>query len=156
MSTLRSKFSHLIEQFINYRSASGSWNEGCYGLNIKLFDHFCADNYQHSTILTQQMLDAWCSKRDTETIRSYDTRVRVIRIFIEYLRSRDLTDILPPARLKPEPITYAPYAFEEEELQHFYHECDNIQPYLGRRTSIIRKYTIPVFFRLLYSTGTYN
>ena len=66
---------------------------------------------------------------------------------------RDLTDVLPPAVLRPEPRTYTPYAFEEDELNRFFHVCDSIQPYLGRRASVIRKFTVPVFFRLLYSTG---
>lgn len=153
MNQFRSGFSKLIERFIEYHKASGSWNEPCYGLNIKLFDHFCADNYQSSTVLAQEMVDAWCAKRDTETNRSYETRTRIIRTFIDYLRSRDLTDVLPPSALKPEPKTYTPYAFEEDELKRFFHECDSIQPYLGRRASIIRKFTVPVFFRLLYSTG---
>lgn len=153
MSQFRSGFSKLIERFIEYRKTSGSWNEPCYGLNIKLFDHFCAGNYCSSTILTQEMVDAWCAKRDTETNRSYETRTRVIRTFINYLRCRDLTDVLPPAALRPEPKTYTPYAFEEDELKRFFHECDSIPPYLGRRASVIRKFTVPVFFRLLYSTG---
>ena len=153
MIQFRSDFSKLIERFIEYRKASGSWNEPCYGLNIKLFDHFCADNYQLSTVLTQEMVDVWCAKRDTETNRSYETRTRVIRTFINYLRCRELSDVLPPAVLRPEPQTYLPYAFEEDELKRFFHVCDSIQPYLGRRASVIRKFTVPVFFRLLYSTG---
>lgn len=153
MSLFRSGFSKLIEQFIEYRKASGSWNKSSYGLNIKLFDHFCASNYQSSTVPTQEMVDAWCSKRHTETNRSCETRTRVIRIFINYLRCRDITSILPPAALRAEPITYTPYAFDEDEMKRFFHECDSIQPYLGMRASVIRKFTVPVFFRLLYSTG---
>ena len=153
MSQLRSSFSNLIEQFIEYRKASGSWNEPNYGLNIRLFDHFCADNYPANMKLTQVMVDTWCVKRTTETNRSNCTRTQVIRVFINHLRNRNLTDVLPPVVLKPEPSAYIPYAFEEDELKRFFHACDSIQPYLGRRASVIRKFTIPVFFRLLYSTG---
>jgi len=153
MSQFRSNFSKMIERFIDYRKASGSWNEPCYGLNIKLFDHFCADNYPPDVTLTQEMVDSWCAKRDTETNRSYETRTRVVRTFIDYLQCRDLTDVLPPAVLRPEPRIYTPYAFEEDELKHFFHVCDSIQPYLGRQASLIRKFTVPVFFRFLYSTG---
>jgi len=153
MSQFRSSFSKLIEQFIEYRKASGSWNESCYGINIKLFDHFCADNYPANMELTQMTVDAWCAKRTTETNLSCKSRTQVIRVFINYLRDRSLTDVLPPITLKSEPSTYIPYAFEEEELKRFFHSCDSIQPYLNRRASIIRKYTIQVFFRLLYSTG---
>ena len=153
MSQFKSNFSKLIEQFIEYRKASGLWNESCYEVNIKIFDHFCADNYQENMELTQVMVDEWCAKRITETNRSNGTRTQVIKVFINYLRSRNLTDILPPITLKLEPSTYIPYAFEDEELKRFFYACDSIQPYLGKRISVIRKFTIPVFFRLLYSTG---
>jgi len=154
MNQFRSGFSNLIERFIEYRKASDSWNEPSFGLNIKLFDHFCADNYPADVTLTQDMVDAWCAKRVTETNRSHGTRIGVVRKLIVYLQRRELTDILPPITFKPESRTYIPYAFEEEELKRFFHECDNIHhSYIGRRASIIRKLTVPVFFRLLYSTG---
>ncbi len=153
MSEYRSGFSESIERFVRFRSASGSWNEACYGLNIKLFDHFCADGYGSEEPLSQTMVDTWCVKRETETNRSRETRVKVVRTFVAYLRERGATDVLPPASLKPEPRTYVPYAFEEGELRRFFEACDSIKPYFGRRASTIRKLTVPVFFRLLYSTG---
>lgn len=153
MSQFRSDFSGMIERFVAHRKASGSWNEPCYGLNIKLFDHFCVNNYQSYATLTQEMVDAWCAKRDTETNRSHETRTRVVRMFIDYLQCRELTDVVPPAALKSEPRICATYAFEEDKLKRFFHACDGIRPYLGRRASVIRKLTIPAFFRLLYSTG---
>ena len=153
MSQFRSGITQLIEQFIVYRKASGSWNEPNYGLNIKLFDHFCADHYPLCTELTQEMVDSWCSKRASETNSSYNTRTMDIRVFIEYLRDRELTNVLPPATRKPEPRTYTPHFFEDDELRKFFRECDCIQPYLGRMSSKIRKLTVPVFFRLLYSSG---
>jgi integrase len=61
--------------------------------------------------------------------------------------------VCPPARYRPEPGTYIPYDFEEDELKRFFDACDSIYPYLDKQASMIRKYTIPVFFRLLYSTG---
>ena len=153
MSQFKSGIAQLIERFIWYRKASGSWNEPNYGLNIKLFDHFCADNYPVCMELKQEMVDTWCAKRNTEKNSSYNIRTMVIRVFIDYLRNRDLTSVIPPVILKAEPRTYAPHAFEDDELRRFFCECDNIQPYLGRKVSVIRKLTVPVFFRLLYSSG---
>lgn len=153
MNRFKSNFSGMIEQFVVYRKASGSWNDPNYGLNIKLFDHFCADNYNSEVTLTQEMVDAWCAKRSTETNRSHGTRTQVVKAFVDYLRRRELTEVVTPAVLRPEPWICAPYAFEEDELKRFFHACDSIRPYLGRRASVIRKLTIPAFFRLLYSTG---
>lgn len=152
MSQFRSTIAPLIERFIDYRKASGCWNQ-TYEKNIKLFDHFCADHSLVDTMLTQEMVDSWCAKRDTETNDSREVRIMAIRRFIDFLQNRNLTDILQPAVLKRKPGTYIPYAFEHDELQGFFYECDNIKPYLLREQSVIRKLTVPVFFRLLYSSG---
>jgi len=153
MSPYRSGVAPLIERFVVYRKASGSWNEPCYGLNIKLFDHFCADKYPECGYLNQEMVDSWCAKRDTETNSSQDTRTRVVRAFVKYAWGRGFANVILPKRLKPEPKAYVPYAFDDDELLRFFNECDNITPYLGRRSSVIRKLTVPIFFRLLYSSG---
>jgi len=152
MSLYRSGFSNYIEKFINYRKASGSWNEPTYGLNIKLFDHFCANNYPN-TELSQEMVDSWCTQRETENNRSCYTRTLVIRGFIDYLQKRELTNVTPIKPPKPEKKKYIPHAFSTEELIRFFHECDSIVPYRKRFASVLRKVTCPVFFRLLYSSG---
>ena len=153
MNKFRSCFSYLIELFIEFRRASGSWNEASYGFHIRRFDHFCADNYPKDTALTQAMIDTWCAKRSTETNGSNIKRTQAVRLFVGYLRSRGLADVIAPLRLKPEPRTYIPYPFEEYELQRFFNACDQIQPVPKHRVSMIRKLSVPVFFRLLYSTG---
>jgi len=152
MNQFRSCFSGLAWQFVSYRMASGVWNESCYGLNIRLFDSFCAENYPAGVGLTQEMVDIWCAKRDTETNSSNNARTAVVRAFIDYLQKRGLTDVVPPAVLWPGPSTCIPYAFEDNELMRFFHVCDSIPAFPGKRAAI-RKFTIPVFFRLLYSTG---
>lgn len=131
-------FSDSIERFVNYRKASGSWNEPAYGLNIKLFDHFCADNYPDKE-LCQEMVDTWCEQRETENNRSCYTRTLVIRGFIDYLRKRKLTDVVPAISPKPEKKKYIPHAFSNDELSRFFHECDSIIPYKGRPASVLRR-----------------
>ena len=154
MTPYRSSFSNLIERFVVYRKASGSWNEPNYGLNIRLFDHYCADNYPAYATLSQEMVDTWCAKRESEANRSQETRTRVVRLFVEYLQRRNLTDAVPPAKYKPESSTYIPYAFDDDELSRFFHACDSYQPFHYRKKEpMLKKFTVPVFFRLLYSTG---
>jgi integrase len=107
-----------------------------------------------SVALTQEMVDTWCNKRESEVNRSQETRTRVVRLFVDYLRRRGLTDVAPPAKCKPESKTYIPYAFDDDELVRFFHACDSYQPFhFRKKQSILKKFTVPVFFRLLYSTG---
>jgi len=152
MSIYKSGFSDCVERFVNYRKASGSWNEPNHGLNIKLFDHFCAKNYPGKE-LCQEMVDTWCAQRKTELNRSCYTRTQVIRNFIDYLRKRELTKAVSVTPPKPEKSKYVPYAFSREELLKFFYACDSIVPYKQMRQSWLRKIVCPVFFRLLYSSG---
>lgn len=153
MIIYRSGFATQIQMFVDYRKASGSWNELNYGFSLKKFDWFCADTLPQGTPLNQEMVDTWCAKRDSELNRSRNTRIRSIRAFIEYLRKRGLTDVVAPTLLKSEPKTYIPHAFTHDELARFFAECDRIQPQMKQPASVIRKLTCPVFFRLLYSSG---
>ncbi|MBO5199873.1 MAG: integrase, partial [Clostridia bacterium] len=152
MSEFHSAFSNLIEQFISYRIASGTWNTINYEYCIKRFDAFCAKNYPNMP-LSQEMVDDWCSCHPNEMNRSRNTRIRVITAFIKYLRKRNLTEVETPALLVNEPHTYIPHSFKEEELRRFFYECDHIQPKTKRLESILPKYICPVLFRLLYSSG---
>jgi integrase len=153
MSIYRSGFSEEIEKFVRYRKASGTWNEYASGQNLNYFDHYCADNYSDSSVLTQEMVEMWCSQRDTETSGSCYTRTLVVREFVDYLRQRSLTEVVTPKAPKLGRRKYIPHAFTEDELARFFNECDSIVPYKRRMASVIRKLQCPVFFRLLYSSG---
>lgn len=146
-----SVFSSLIEKYVNYQKASGSWSETGQR-NIMYFDRFCTMHYPEEHLF-QEMVDAWCAKRETENNTSCITRTAVIRSFIKYLRHRNLTDVLPTGPLKPEKKTYIPHAFTFTELERFFHECDSIVPYKLSPKFLIPKMTYPAFFRLLYSSG---
>lgn len=153
MSTCHSGFAQEIENFVSYRKASGTWNEHAGAQNLKYFDRYCADNYTDSSILTQDMVDAWCVQRDTETSSSCYIRTLIVREFIEYLCGRGMTGVVVPRPPKPDRRKYIPHAFTQKEPARFFEACDSFIPYKGRPASVIRKLQCPVFFRLLYSSG---
>lgn len=154
MSVYYSGFSASVESFVNSRKISGAWNETVFGMNIRLFDRYCAEHYPGEA-LRQEMVDIWCARRKTENVNSCYTRTLVIRLFIGYLRKRGQTDVLAPPALKQNKERRIPHAFSHEELERFFRECDQIIPCRGRlsHASELRKITCPVFFRLLYSSG---
>lgn len=78
MNTFNSGFAGLIDKFIWYRNASGCWNKTSED-NLRYFDNYCAKNYKDSTLLTQSMVDGWCSKRETETSCSCYGRTFVVK-----------------------------------------------------------------------------
>ena len=107
MSVYYSGFSASVESFVNSRKISGAWNETVFGMNIRLFDRYCAEHYPGEA-LRQEMVDIWCARRKTENVNSCYTRTLVIRLFIGYLRKRGQTDVLAPPALKQNKRTTHP------------------------------------------------
>jgi site-specific recombinase XerD len=73
--------------------------------------------------------------------------------FVRYLQKRGLTDVNVPVIPRKEPRTYIPHTFTTEELCNFFRACDSIKSHSDAKEQISQKLTVPVFFRLLYSSG---
>lgn len=148
---LPSFLSDAIEGYVKYRKASGR-DSHSYVKNVLLFDHFCAREYPGQSSLTQDMVDRWCRQRPSECTNSCVSRVYPVIDFIKYMNKRGMTDINLPHVPRSVPRTYVPHHFTQEELERFFNACDNIKPRRGLRATI-QRITLPVFFRLLYSSG---
>lgn len=143
-----------IHDFIRYRKSSDHWNESSYEINLKLFDRYCHEcDPRPEASLTQEMVDGWCRQRDSEENNSCRSRIYVVVSFLRFLRDRGLVSILPPRLPRKERRTYIPHAFSKEELDAFFRECDKIPVRKNVLQDQCRRLTVPVFFRLLYSTG---
>jgi len=153
MNGFGSFLSPQIKDFIDFRRISGNWNESSYEVNLKLFDAHISKSYPEARILSQEMADAWCAKRDTETNNSCRSRIYVVVSFIKYLRERKVTDISLPEIPYKEKRTYIPHTFTDTELNDFFHECDMLSVYHNNPSHKLRKIIVPVFFRLLFSSG---
>lgn len=153
MRNFCSFLSPQIKDFIHFRKASGSWNESSYEGNLKLFDAYVAMNYPDARILSQEMANTWCAKRDTETNNSCRSRIYVVVSFIKYLKNRKATDIDIPMVPRKEKRSYIPHAFTDAELHDFFHACDTLSVYHNSLPNKLHKVIIPVFFRLLFSSG---
>lgn len=143
----------LMDAYISYQKASGRWNEASYEPNLLLFDRYCQKNHPGATLLSKEMVDGWCRKRDTETNNACRSRIYVVISLIRYLRKRGKTNVMEPAIPKKERSLYLPHPFTEAELKNFFRACDNLPAEVRTPDQRSRKITIPVFFRLLYSSG---
>jgi len=152
MNKFRSFIAPLIQEYIFYRKASDHWNESSYEPNLLLFDRYCLREYPNAQRISQEMVDKWCCKRNMEENNSCRSRIYVVVSFIRYITIRGKTDIVIPAIPRMQPRAYIPHAFTNKELHNFFQACDNIS---GKATpeQRARIITIPVFFRLLYSSG---
>lgn len=152
MSEFQSLLANDMEAYKAYRKASGHWN--CtYDKYLRLFDRYCFQRYPTDKALNQDMVDGWCAQRPAETNNSCIARISGVLRFVEYLRMRGKTDVIEPDLPKRERCTYMPHAFTVRELKNFFDACDNLPSTPHTPPVLARKITIPVFFRLLYSSG---
>lgn len=150
MRDYTSRSAPLMREFEQYQLASGRWSEH-YNKCLTTFDRYCAANYSESIVLTQEMIDSWCVKRETEVNNSCRARIYPVVSFVRYLQRHGLTDVKIPTIPRNETRTYIPHAFTARELLDFFKNCDTLCS--GHYWQNIRRLTLPVFFRLLYSSG---
>jgi len=153
MNKYTSFLAPLMQAYVSYQKASGHWNEASYEPNLLLFDRYCRKQYPEAILLSREMVDGWCHKRDTEANNSCRSRIYVVASFIKYLRKRGKTDVMAPDIPKKERRTYIPHSFTDTELINFFRACDGLPSIHLTAEQRSRKITIPVFFRLLYSSG---
>jgi len=153
MRKFQSFLSTLMESYVAFRKAGGCWNEVTYGANLYIFDRYCFEQHPNAIELSQEMVNGWCSQRATESNNSCRNRTAVVSSFVDYLRKRNKTSVEPPVLPKNEKCTYIPHAFADDELFNFFQACDNLQDTPRSIIILSRKITVPVFFRLLYSSG---
>ncbi|MEA1962202.1 MAG: tyrosine-type recombinase/integrase [Bacillota bacterium] len=153
MSEFISSIAPLIRAFVAFRKASGRWNEASYEVNLNLFGKYCDKYFPNVSELSQDMVDLWCAQRETEANNSCRSRIYPVVSFIRYLRKRGMTAVTEPTVPRKEPSDYIPHAFTEAELQKFFTACDSISADPPTEEQLSRRITVPVFFRLLYSSG---
>ena len=125
---------------------------------VRCFLNWCGRTYPDETVLTQQMLDTWCAKRDTENGNSHGSRVSAINRFLDFVNKRGGGPYTPAefawSAPSPEPEMFTP-----EQLANFFKALDEIpdgscyEKPLNQRLADLRAVQIPVAFRLLYSSG---
>ncbi len=152
MKLFTSFLSMQMEEFIRYRKAAGNWN-GSYEENLKLFDVYVARNFPNSHVLSQDMANSWCTKRETEANNSCRSRIYVVISFLKYLKKRNRIDIDIPEVPRKEKRTYIPHAFTDSELTAFFHECDSLSVYHNSLPNKLHKIIIPVFSGFFLAVG---
>lgn len=142
-----------IGSYVRAGKAAGFICDG-YVATLRLFDKMCAERFPGAAGLTQEMADAWCERRPTEQANTCRARCWPVVSLVGFLRSRGETDVVAPELPRKAGTGYAPHHFTDVELSLFFEACDSYRPKKGPEADIERNArTIPVIFRLLYSSG---
>ncbi len=99
--------------------------------------------------ITKDFADEVCAKQPSESDKSRNNRIQVVRQFAFYLNDTGHTSYVPI--LPPFKGSYTPYIFTKQEVLKFFSVCDGITA--NNRNPRTGMFFIPVLFRLLYATG---
>lgn len=144
------RFKEMLNLYLEFRKVSGLKVSPTF--HIVQFYKDCNKRFPGNEYLTQEMIDGWCEKRNTERPISQQTRIRSIIPFLRFAEERRMMDLKIPKLSRTIRNTYIPHTFTEKELLNFFKACDEIKD--GAPIQVkLRKIEVPVFFRLLYSSG---
>jgi len=141
-----------LAAYVEYREACGGWSARS-SRYLRYFDLHCSRLFPGAKALTQEMVDTWCARRETETMRSCASRTCAARSFCAWAVARGLVAVAVPPAPKSEPKAYVPHAFTHDELARFFEACDSIDIRGRGLAGRLRAIACPAFFRLLYSSG---
>ena len=149
-----SVISDSLNRYISYQKASNAMSNSTHEC-LRYFNDYCATQHQEATTLTENIINGWCNKRITESSESHNKRISPIRSFLRHANGRGWTNVELPEFLPWSKKQYTPYPFSQEQLQAFFKITDSFEDAknLNDKVSKIRKIEIPVFYRLLYSSG---
>ena len=151
---IKSLLSDKMDEYLFYLKASNHLSRFTHTTLIR-FNKYCASIDPAVEILTDDLVNAWCGKRPEEQGRSRNLRIRPVCKFLKYTNKQGWTNVLIPKNLPAGKSTYKPYGFSGGELSSFFRITDTIQLvwWQNELKFKLRKIQIPVYFRLLYSTG---
>ena len=145
---LRSKLAPSIRAFVEQKMASGyPYKESFRSLSH--LDAMVYEKFPESDSLTKEICDCWIELSSRFHQNTLLRRVTPIRQYGKYLVGTGKPAYIIPGGIPNKQIRYDAHIFTERELTAFFRAIDQCP-----ESSFSHKcYTIPVIFRMLYSTG---
>ena len=115
------------------------------------FDRFCVKKKLNEPILTEDIMNEWCQRRQHESIVTHGMRVSYVRQLSHFLVANGLN---VPAVFHPvsgKNLNFIPYIFTHDEMARLLHAVDEIAVYSP--ISPARHLIMPRLFRTLYACG---
>jgi len=144
-----SRFAPFINGLIEQKRTLG-YKYGSEPAVLKRFDEFCRANYPGDEAITQEIMTAWAAKRPNERPATLQNRLTPVRELAKYMARLGMEAYLMPKGLMPRKQKYVPHIYSNDELKRIFERTDKCC-YCIEVPS--RHHVMPVFFRLLYSTG---
>ena len=145
LSALALFITGLIEQ----KRAIG-YKYSCEHAILKRFDAFCHERYPDMSTITQEIMMDWGTKLPGESAGTLQGRLSPVRELSKYMARLGMETYIMPKGLMPRIPRYMPHIYSNDELKRIFEQTDKCH-YCNEVP--FRHFVMPVFFRLLYSTG---
>jgi integrase len=117
---------------------------------LRRFDLFCWERHTGVATMTQEIMTGWAVKRPGESPSTLQNRLTPVRELAKYMTRLGLEAYIMPKGLMPRVPRYMPHIYSNDELKRIFVQTDKCR-YCNEVP--FRHLVMPVFFRLLYSTG---
>ena len=142
----------LCENFVEEKRAVG-YLYNSEAKKLREFSHFSLNYNLPSNTLTKEVVQAWISKKPTDSDRNQYARYSLISQFARYMDRLGYTAYIPDRNELPKlHRTFVPYIFTHEEIRAFFNAADSMTK-RARSIAPRRHKIMPVLFRLLYCCG---
>lgn len=101
--------------------------------------------------ISKELCNDWCRKRDYESVNNQAHRISTMRVFCRYLTDIGLDAYIPPKGITPKAPRYDAHIYSDGELKRFFAQVDKSRSVPGECP--YRSLVMPVFFRILYTSG---
>ena len=118
---------------------------------FRRIDLFFIENRLSDKCITKELCDLWCRKRSHESVTNQASRISTMRVFCRYLNDMGVPAYIPPKGITKKTTRYDAHIYTDEELKKFFAAVDKSQSVPGECP--YRSYVMPVFFRILYTSG---
>lgn len=145
----KSGFAETIFDFLAMKRAMG-YEYITQEETMRSFDRMAADLYPSQHDLTKKVCEDWMEHNASFAPKTQNSRTGLLREYAKYLCSVGITAYIIPSHYAAKEEKYDPHIFTSYELKAFFEATDNCEKVAW---SPYRHYIIPVFFRLLYTTG---
>ena len=142
-----SRFGVYISGLIDVKHSNG------FGYDVEAwhlwkFDQFCRQRYPEASVVTKEIADDWCTRRDTESGSYHSRRISVLRQLCLYMSALGISVYVPKDLTSREkPILTIP---SKSEMSEFFQVLDSRKS--DRRTYRFM-YAYRIMFRLYYCCG---
>lgn len=114
-------------------------------------DKFFCENKVNEKEITQDIVEKWCVKTSHETASNQAGRISTLRVFCIYLNDIGIKAYIPPKGLVRKIPKYDAHIYTDDELKRFFEAVDQSKSVPSE--SPYRHLVMPIFFRILYTSG---